>query len=103
MTTTNVGLNGTTNKGEYTPNTSYSKNDAVTYGGQYYIYINSAPSSGILPDSNIKDDDGKLYWTQVRQNYKTGFINNSGTNTINGLTVAQRQSLTDALKPKADN
>ena len=39
----------------------------------------------------------------TRANYKTQFINNSGTKTINGLTVEQRQSLSDALKPKADN
>jgi hypothetical protein len=36
-------------------------------------------------------------------NYKVDFINKSGNTTINGLTVAQRQSLTNALKPQADN
>ena len=38
-----------------------------------------------------------------RANYKTKFVNQSGTTTINGLTVEQRQALTEALKPKADN
>jgi hypothetical protein len=38
-----------------------------------------------------------------RANYKTGFVNNTNEATINGLTTKQRQSLTDALKPKADN
>ena len=38
-----------------------------------------------------------------RGNYKTSFVNNATESTINGLTVTQRQSLTDALKPKADN
>ena len=41
--------------------------------------------------------------TDSKQNWKTKFINSSGTNTINGLTVDQRQSLSNALKPKADN
>jgi hypothetical protein len=41
--------------------------------------------------------------TNARNTFKTGFVNNSSTSTINGLTVEQRQSLTDALKPKADN
>ena len=41
--------------------------------------------------------------TNARNTFKTGFVNNSNTSTINGLTVEQRQSLTDALKPKADN
>ena len=39
----------------------------------------------------------------TRKNFKTQFTNTSGTKTINGLTVEQRQSLSDALKPKADN
>ena len=38
-----------------------------------------------------------------RSNYKTGFVNNSTSASINGLTVEQRQALTNALKPKADN
>ena len=38
-----------------------------------------------------------------RVNYKTGFVNNTTESTINGLTTKQRQSLSNALKPKADN
>ena len=41
--------------------------------------------------------------TDTKGNWKTSFVNTSGTTTINGLTVEQRQSLSDALKPKADN
>ena len=41
--------------------------------------------------------------TDTRATQKTGFVNRSGTTTINGLTVNQRQSLENALKPKADN
>jgi hypothetical protein len=41
--------------------------------------------------------------TDSRGTYKTDFINKTGTTTINGLTVEQRQSLTNALKPQADN
>ena len=41
--------------------------------------------------------------TDARENWKTKFVNASGTTTINGLTVNQRQALTDALKPKADD
>jgi hypothetical protein len=39
----------------------------------------------------------------TRNTFKTGFVNNSSTTTINGLTVEQRQTLSNALKPKADN
>jgi len=41
--------------------------------------------------------------TDSKENWKTKFVNASGTTTINGLTVEQRQSLSNALKPKADN
>lgn len=40
--------------------------------------------------------------TDNRQTQKTGFINNTNTNVIGGETVPERQSLSQALKPKAD-
>ena len=41
--------------------------------------------------------------TDTRATQKTGFVNNTSEATINGLTTKQRQSLENALKPKADN
>lgn len=38
-----------------------------------------------------------------RQNQKSSFINNPRVNNINGNQVAEKQSLSKALKPKADN
>ncbi len=38
----------------------------------------------------------------TRQTQKTGFINNMNTNTIGGEVIEERQSLSKALKPKAD-
>ena len=38
----------------------------------------------------------------TRQTQKTSFINNTNTNVIGGETVIERQSLSKALKPKAD-
>jgi hypothetical protein len=40
--------------------------------------------------------------TDSRNTLKTSFINNTNTNTIGGDTVQERQSLSQALKPKAD-
>jgi hypothetical protein len=40
---------------------------------------------------------------QVRRNQIGSFINNVSTATINGAVVQERQSLSKALKPKADN
>jgi hypothetical protein len=41
--------------------------------------------------------------TNLRQTQKTSFINNTNTSTINGEVVEERQSLSKALRPKADN
>ena len=41
--------------------------------------------------------------TDTRNTLKTGFVNNTNTNQIAGETVTERQSLSQALKPKADN
>ena len=41
--------------------------------------------------------------SNTRQTHKTGFINNTASSTIGGETVEERQSLSKALKPKADN
>lgn len=40
--------------------------------------------------------------TDNRKTLKTGFINNTTTNTIAGETVEERQALSKALKPRAD-
>ena len=76
--------------------------------GDYYLRLDFLPNRLFRYDGVrwIKVEDSVRLTTtnnNTRNTFKTGFINNSGTNTINGLTVAQRQSLTDALKPKADN
>ena len=41
--------------------------------------------------------------TDTKQTQKGGFVNNTNTNQIGGETVQERQSLSQALKPKADN
>ena len=71
-------------------------------------------SKGDLPNRLFRYDGNR--WVKIedsvrismtnndtRATQKTGFVNNTSTDTINGLTVEQRQSLTNALKPKADN
>lgn len=53
----------------------------------------------------IKKEDAvrhELTNTDNRKTYKTKFINNTNTNIINDQVVPERQSLSQALKPKAD-
>ncbi len=41
--------------------------------------------------------------TDTRATQKTGFVNNATENVICGETVKERQPLSKAVKPKADN
>jgi hypothetical protein len=53
--------------------------------------------------SNIGPDDSDLSSSQgVRLNQKNTFINNTTVNNIDGKLIEERQSLSKALRPKAD-
>ena len=77
-------------KGDYFLRTDFLPNRLFRYDGARWVKIED--SVRITTTNN-----------DSRANYKTGFVNNSSSDTINGLTTNQRQSLTNALKPKADN
>ena len=78
------------NKGDYFLRTDYLPNRLFRFDGTRWIKVEDAVR---LTTTN----------NDTRSNYKTSFINNTSSSTINGLTVEQRQALTDALKPKADD
>ena len=76
--------------------------------GDYFLRTDYLPNRLFRYDGNrwVKIEDSvriNMSNTDTRSTQKTGFVNNTGSDTINGLTVKQRQSLEDALKPKADN
>ena len=77
-------------KGDYFLRTDYLPNRLFRYDGVRWIKVED--SVRITTTNN-----------DSRANYKTGFVNNTTSSTINGLTVEQRQALSTALKPKADN
>jgi len=76
--------------GDYFLRTDYLPNRLFRYDGLRWIKIEDSVR---ITMSN----------TDTKENWKTKFVNASGTTNINGLTVDQRQSLINALKPKADN
>ena len=82
--------NANVNKGDYFLRTDYLPNRLFRYDGNRWIKVEDSVR---ITTTN----------TDSRATQKTGFVNSSGTTTINGLTVDQRQSLENALKPKADN
>jgi hypothetical protein len=54
-----------------------------------------------LGESDVGTGD-RFVGKDVRQTQKADFVNNAKTATINGKTVKERQSLSKALRPEAD-
>ena len=76
--------------------------------GDYFLRTDYLPNRLFRFDGTrwVKMEDSvriTMSNTDSKENWKTKFVNASGTTNINGLTVDQRQSLSNALKPKADN
>lgn len=76
--------------------------------GDYFLRTDMLPNRLFRYDNSrwIKVEDGvrmTLSNTDTRSTLKTGFINNATSSTIGGDTVVEKQSLSKALKPKADN
>ena len=82
--------NANVDKGDYFLRTDFLPNRLFRYDGNRWVKIED--SVRITTTNN-----------DSRSTYKTSFVNNTTESTINGLTTKQRQSLSDALKPKADN
>ena len=78
------------NNGDYFLRTDYLPNRLFRFDGTRWVKIEDSVR---ITMSN----------TDSKENWKTKFVNASGTTNINGLAVDQRQSLSNALKPKADN
>ena len=76
--------------------------------GSYFLRTDFMPNRLFRYDGSrwTKMEDSvrmTLTNTNTRSTQKTGFINNTASNTIAGETVEERQSLSEALRPKADN
>ena len=74
--------------------------------GSYHLRTDYLPNRLFRYDGSrwVKIDDGVR--VELTENSPTGvasFINNTNTNQIAGETVTEKQSLSQALKPKADN
>ena len=80
----------------------------VPEDGDYFLRTYFSPKRLFRYDGNrwIKLQDGvrvDLTNTDTRNTQKTTFINNTNQSQIGGETVKEKQSLSKALRPKADN
>ena len=95
-------------QGQFHLRTDFLPNRLFRYDGSAWVkYEDNIRMT--LTDSYDPTTAGNQDPTQVqdikktRKTQKTGFINNDSTATIAGKVVPQRQSLSKALKPQADN
>ena len=79
-----------------------------SHSGDYFLRTDFMPNRLFRYDGTrwVKMEDNirhTLTNTDTRDTKKTAFVNNTNESTISGETVKERQSLSKALKPKADN
>ena len=76
--------------------------------GDYFLRVDMFPNRLFRYDGArwVKMQDAvrtTLTNTDTRKTQRTGFVNNTNTAAIGGTATTERQSLSKALKPKADN
>jgi len=90
-------------KGQFYLRTDYMPNRLFRYDGRHWIKYEDNVRMTL---NNFGSEDvasGAETGKPVRQTQKSSFINNTTTATIAGSVVKERQALSKALKPKADN
>jgi hypothetical protein len=90
-------------QGQYHLRTDYMPNRLFRFDGSRWVKMedNVRMTMSNLGSSDVATGatfEGK----EERQTQKTSFINNNKTNTIAGKTVQEKQSLSKALRPEAD-
>lgn len=91
-------------KGQYYLRTDYLPNALFKYDGKRWVMheqgvrmtMNQFGDQDVAPDTAFEG-------AAIRQTQKAGFVNNTNTGTISGKVVPERQALSKALKPRADN
>ena len=73
----------------------WDKNHWVKYEDNVRMTLNNFGNEDVV--------SGAFAGQAVRQTQKSGFINNTNTATIAGEVVQERQALSKALRPRADN
>lgn len=90
-------------EGQYCLRKDYMPNRLFRFDGRRWIKIEDELRHTLtnLGESDVGPGD-RYEGRDNRQTQKTTFINNTGETTVNGKTVKEKQSLSKALRPKAD-
>lgn len=90
--------------GQYYLRTDYLPNALFRYNGKRWVMeeqgvrmtMNQFGSQDVAPGTAFEG-------SAIRETQKSSFVNNTTTATISGKVVPERQALSKALKPRADN
>jgi len=102
--TSGISFPLTAQPGDYCLRTDYLPNRLFRYNGSIWIKVEDSvrtTMSNLGPSDVVSGErfEGK----PTRTNQRSTFINNTTVNTINGKQINEKQSLSKALRPKADN
>ena len=89
--------------GQFYLRTDYMPNRLYRFDGKNWIKYEDNVRMTLNNLGNEEVTNGVNAGKAVRQTQKTSFINNNNTATIAGEVVQERQALSKALRPKADN
>ena len=90
--------------GQFYLRTDYFPNRLFRWNGKYWVKYEDNVRMTISNNGfESTAPNGSSPGAAVRQNQKGSFINNNTTATIAGKIVQEKQALSKALKPKADN
>ena len=101
--TAGIAFPSTPQEGQFCLRTDYLPTRLFRYSGTRWIKIedNVRMTMNNLGESDVGTGD-RFVGKDVRQTQKADFVNNAKTATINGKVVKERQSLSKALRPEAD-
>ena len=101
--TAGIAFPTTPQEGQFCLRTDYLPTRLFRYSGTRWIKIedNVRMTMNNLGESDVGTGD-RFVGKDVRQTQKADFVNNTKTTTINGKVVKERQSLSKALRPEAD-
>jgi len=101
--TAGIAFPTTPQEGQFCLRTDYLPTRLFRYSGTRWIKIedNVRMTMNNLGESDVGTGD-RFVGKDVRQTQKADFVNNTKATTINGKVVKERQSLSKALRPEAD-
>jgi hypothetical protein len=91
-------------EGQYALRTDYFPNRLFRYSGKRWVKLedNVRMTMTNLGASDVAEGQ-PFEGRDVRQTQKAGFVNNNNVSKINGKEIKERQSLSKALRPEADD